>query len=101
MLENLYMIFRIYPFGVPKIRTVKKEAKHYHFDWTVIKDTGNRFENLMACHLLKWCFFMQDTHGRKIELRYFRDIDKREVNFVITEDSKPIYFIECKKKTKR
>jgi len=97
MLENLYMIFRIYPFGVPKIRTVKKEAKHYHFDWTVIKDTGNRFENLMACHLLKWCFFMQDTYGREIELRYFRDIDKREVDFVITEDSKPIYFIECKK----
>jgi len=101
MLENLYMLFRIYPFGAPKIRAVKKEAKHYHFDWTLIKDTGNRFENLMACHLLKWCFFMQDTHGREIELRYFRDIDKREVDFVITENSKPIYFIECKKKDQK
>jgi len=29
MLENLYMIFRIYPFGAPQIRAVKKEAKHY------------------------------------------------------------------------
>ena len=37
MLENLYMIFRIYPFGTPKIRAVKKEAKHYHLDWTVVK----------------------------------------------------------------
>ena len=27
-LENLYMIFRIYPFGAPSIRAVKKEAKH-------------------------------------------------------------------------
>ena len=98
MLENLYMIFRVYPFGAPKIRAVKKEAKHYHFDWTLIKETGKRFENLMACHLLKWCFFMQDTYGREIELRYFRDIDKREVDFVITEDSKPIYFIECKQR---
>jgi len=97
MLENLYMIFRIYPFGAPKIRAVKKEAKHYHFDWTLIKETGKRFENMIACHLLKWCFFMQDTMGREIELRYFRDIDKREVDFVITEDKKPIYFIECKK----
>ena len=53
MLENLYMIFRIYPFGAPKIRAVKKEAKHYHLDWTLIPDTGARFENLVACHLLK------------------------------------------------
>ncbi len=30
MLENLYMVFRIYPFGAPKLRAVKKEAKHYH-----------------------------------------------------------------------
>jgi len=46
MLENLYMIFRIHPFGAPKIRAVKKEAKHYHLDWTVVADTGFRFENL-------------------------------------------------------
>ncbi len=101
MLENLYMIFRVYPFGAPKIRAVKKEAKHYHFDWTVIKEKGKRFENMIACHLLKWCFFMQDTHGREIELRYFRDVDKREVDFVITEDTKPIYFIECKIRDKK
>ncbi len=101
MLENLYMIFRIYPFGAPKIRAVKKEAKHYHFDWTLIKDMGKRFENMIACHLLKWCFFLQDTQGRELELRYFRDIDKREVDFVITEDKNPIYFIECKKSGKK
>ena len=96
MLENLYMIFRIYPFGAPQIRAVKKEAKHYHLDWTVVKDRGKRFENLMACHLLKWCFFLQDTEGRDIELRYFRDVDRREVDFVIVEDGNPVHFIECK-----
>lgn len=97
ILENLYMIFRIYPFGAPKIRAVKKEAKHYHLDWTVVKDTGLRFENLTACHLLKWCHFMEDTEGREVELRYFRDIDKREVDFVLMEDGQPSRFIECKK----
>ncbi|MFC1869600.1 ATP-binding protein [Thermodesulfobacteriota bacterium] len=97
ILENLYMIFRVYPFGAPNIRAVKKEAKHYHLDWTVVKDIGPRFENLTACHLLKYCHFMSDTEGRDLELRYFRDIDKREVDFVITEDGKPIHFIECKK----
>ena len=96
MLENLYMIFRLYPFGAPRLRAVKKEAKHYHLDWTLVKDTGARFENLVACHLIKWCLFLQDTEGRDIELRYFRDTDKREVDFVIVEDGNPVHFIECK-----
>ena len=100
MLENLYMLFRIYPFGASRIRAVKKEPKHYHLDWTVVKDTGKRFENLVACHLLKWCFFLQDTEGRDIELRYFRDVDRREVDFVIVEDGNPVHFIECKKSGK-
>lgn len=100
ILENIYMIFRIYPFGAPKIRAVKKEAKHYHYDWTVIEDESLRFENLVACHLLKWCHFRQDYEGFDTELRYFRDIDRREVNFVIVENKKPVYFIECKLKHK-
>lgn len=98
MLENLYMIFRIYPFGAPRIRAVKKEAKHYHLDWTVIEGEGIRFENLVACHLLKWCFFVRDTEGYDMELRYFRDVDRREVDFVLMQEKKPIHFIECKKK---
>lgn len=97
MLENLYMIFRIYPFGAPRIRAVKKEAKHYHLDWTLLDDEGLRFENLVACHLLKWCYFVQDTEGFPMELRYFRDVDKREVDFVLLRDGQPIHFIECKK----
>ena len=101
MLENLYMIFRIYPFGAPQIRAVKKEAKHYHLDWTVISDWGLRFENLVACHLLKWCFYRQDGHGHDTEIRYFRDVDKREVDFVLMENRRPIHFIECKTKDKQ
>lgn len=96
ILENLYMIFRIYPFGAPRIRAVKKEAKHYHTDWTVVKEPGAKFENLVACHLLKWCHSLQDTEGRDVELRYFRDIDRREVDFVLVEDGLPLQFIECK-----
>ncbi|MDD5065543.1 MAG: ATP-binding protein [bacterium] len=96
ILENLYMIFRVYPFGSPRIRAVKKEAKHYHVDWTIVSDKGKRFENLVACHLLKWCYFLQDSEGRNVELRYLRDTDKREVDFVVVEDGKPVYFIECK-----
>jgi len=96
MLENLYMIFRIYPFGAPKIRALKKEAKHYHLDWTVVSDRAARFENLVAFHLLKWVFYLQDLEGRDAELCYFRDVDKREVDFVVMERGAPVSFIECK-----
>ncbi len=96
IMERLYGIYRISPFGSPKIRAVKKEQKHYHFDWSLIPNQGSRFENFVASHLLKWVHFEEDAKGRNLELRYFRDIDGREVDFVIMEDQKPIQMIECK-----
>ena len=96
VLERLYAIFRLPPFGSPRIRAVKKEAKHYHLDWTLVSETGLRFENLVAVHLQKWVHFMQDTRGRDCELRYFRDVDMREVDFVVLEDRKASLFVEAK-----
>ena len=46
--------------------------------------------------MLKWVHFEQDCFARDLELRYFRDIDGREVDFVVLENRKPIYLIECK-----
>ena len=96
ILENIYMIFRLPPFGSPLIRAVKKEQKHYHFDWTLVPDKGAKFENLVASHLLKWTHFQRDVYGEQMELRYFRDTDKREVDFCIMHDMKPEMFVECK-----
>ncbi len=96
VLERLFAIFRLAPFGAPRIRAVKKEQKHYHADWSTIVDRAARFENLVACHLLKWVQFEQDAHGRDVELGYFRDTDRREVDFVVTERRQPIRFVECK-----
>jgi len=95
-LERLYAVFRLAPFGAPRIRAVKKEQKHYHLDWTVVPSDAARFENLVACHLLKWVHFEQDTRGRDLELRYFRDIDGREVDFVVVEGRRPLLLVECK-----
>ena len=94
--ERFYGIFRIPPFGSSLLRSVKKEQKHYHLDWTLVTLDSLRFENMIACHLNKWVDFIQDTEGRDISLTYFRDIDKREVAFVIVENKEPIYGIECK-----
>lgn len=95
-LERLYAIFRVSPFGAPGIRAIKKAAKHYHMDWTSPAEMLRRFENLVACHLLKWVHFEQDAHGRDLDLRYFRDTDGREVDFVVTEHRRVLLAVECK-----
>jgi predicted AAA+ superfamily ATPase len=84
------------PFGAPKIRAVKKEQKHYHYNWALVPEEGARFENMIAGHLLKWVDYTFDTEGRELELRYFRDVDGREVDFIILERRKPILMVECK-----
>ncbi len=101
VLERLYSIFRVAPFtgsarGISKLRAVKKEQKHFQCDWGLVTNPGARFENLVACHLLKWVEFQVDTEGHDVQLRYFRDIDGREVDFVILHNQEPVAFIECK-----
>lgn len=98
--ERMYLIYRLSPFGSNKLRAVKKEQKHYHYNWAEVSDEGARFENLVAGHLLKWVHFQQDYEGRDIELAYFRDVDRREIDFIITENNHPIRAIECKLKHK-
>lgn len=95
--DAVYLSFRIAPFGAPKIRAVKKEQKLYLWDWAQIADEGARFENFVASHLLKYCHFIEDTEGDKMELRYLRDRDGREVDFVVIKNKKPLFAVEAKK----
>lgn len=96
ILERLMFVFRLAPFGPPRIKAVKKSRKHYHFDWTPIADQGVRFENLIAFHLLKECHYLEDVDGYDTELRFFRDVEGREVDFVQMKAGVPIRFVECK-----
>ncbi len=96
ILENLYLIYRISSFSSSKIRAVKKEKKLYFWDWSLCKDSGARFENLVGSQLLKYCNFREDTLGYKMDLCYIRDTDKREIDFVVVEDGKPKFAVECK-----
>ncbi len=96
VLERLYAVFRLPPLGAPRIRAVRKEQKHYHFDWSLVPSEPARFENLVASHLLKWVHFEEDARGRDVELRYFRDTDGREVDFVVVEGRRPLLLVEAK-----
>lgn len=96
ILDRVYFSFRVSPFGPPRIRAVKKAQKLYLWDWSSITNPGARFENLVAAQLLKYCHFIEDTEGHRMELRYLRDVDGREVDFVVLKDRKPLFAVECK-----
>jgi predicted AAA+ superfamily ATPase len=96
MLENLYLCFRVAPYGAPRIRAVKKERKLYLWDWSAVTDEGARLENLVASQLLKYCHRIEDTEGHRMELRFLRDTDRREVDFVVLQGKRPLFAVECK-----
>jgi predicted AAA+ superfamily ATPase len=96
ILENLYYCFRITPYGLPRLRAVRKLRKLYLWDWSLCRDESARFENLVASHLLKHCHLVEDTQGDEMSLRFLRDTAGREIDFVVLKNGKPELAVECK-----
>lgn len=96
ILEKMYVVFRIAPYGTSKVKAVKKEQKLYLWDWAQVSDPGTRFENLVASHLLKYCHYIEDTEGFEMDLRFIRNFEGREIDFVVLKNKKPIWAVECK-----
>jgi len=94
--ENLYYCYRIMPYGLPHLRAIKKERKLYLWDWSLCESDAARFENLVASHLLKYCHFREDTEGDDMSLRFLRDSQGREIDFVVLKNGKPEFGVECK-----
>lgn len=101
ILENFYYHFRIYPYTKSKVKSLKKMAKIYLWDWSQIENNeGAKFENMIASHLLKFCHFLIDTEGLRASLYYLRDIEKREVDFLVAINEKPWFLVEVKRSSK-
>lgn len=96
VLERFYYHFRIYPFNASTIKSLRKEAKLYLWDWSQVPDEGAKLENMVGSHLLKFCHYLHDVQGYKAELFHLRDIEKREVDFLVTVNKKPWMAIEVK-----
>lgn len=96
ILENLYFCFRIRPYGLPKLRAARKEKKLYMWDWSLCEAPGARFENLVASNLLKYCHRIEDGEGDRMELTFVRDAMRRELDFVVVRNGKPLFAVECK-----
>ena len=97
ILEKMYLVFSVRPYTKSLPRAVLKPPKVYFFDnGDVIGDEGARFENLIATSLLKRLHYLEDRDGYRYELRYIRDKEGREVDFVIVKDGKIEELIEAK-----
>jgi len=57
---------------------------------------GKRAETLCACHLLKAVQGWNDLGLGAFELRYVRDIQKREVDFLVVRNDEPWFLVEVK-----
>jgi len=96
ILERLFVVFRVHPYAAARGRILRKAAKLYFWDWSEVPDAGARFENLVASHLLKYVHWLHDVEGHRVDLRYVRDREKREVDFLLVRDGKPWVLIEAK-----
>ena len=96
LLARNYCAFKVPPYHRRLERALKKEAKYYLWDWSEVENEGPRFENLMAAHLLKWCHCCEDIFGVHSELFYLRDLQKREVDFLVVWERRPWLLVECK-----
>lgn len=96
ILEQFYYLFRLKPFSRRISRSLKKEAKAYLYDWVEVPDEALRFENLTAMHLYKAASLWRALGQANTELFYLRDKEKREADFLLTENGRPFIIIECK-----
>lgn len=91
-----YLGFLVRPYYKNINKALRKEPKWYLRDWSGIVDPGNRAETLVGCHLLKAVEYWTDTGEGSFELRYIRDKQKREVDFLIVRDAQPWILVEVK-----
>ena len=98
-LSRMYVCFCVFPYTRRLARAVQKPPKVYFFDNADIiceSDEGPRFENLVATHLLKKIHYLEDSQGLQFDLRYIRDKESREVDFIILKENKIFALIEVK-----
>lgn len=97
-LDTLFYVFRVPPFSGRIARALRAENKVYLYDILRIpaERTAARLENLAALHLKKACDFWTDTAEGDFSLRFVRDKEKREVDFLVLRDGKPWLLAECK-----
>jgi uncharacterized protein len=97
ILEALFIVFTVRPWHRNIARATLQSPKVYFFDTGLVRgDAGLRYENLVACALLKHVEWQQDAQGREVGLHYIRTKDGAEVDFCLSNGDQLTDLIECK-----
>jgi len=96
LLGELFYCFEVKPWTRSVKRSLRKEGKVYLWDPAEVPTPGPRFENLVACHLLKACDYWSDTGYGRFELFYLRNKEKEEIDFLVSCNQKPWLAVEAK-----
>jgi len=96
LLTRLHYGFLVRPWFANVAKALRKEPKWFLRDWSGVADDGARAETFVACHLLKAVENWTDLGFGDFELRYLRDKQKREVDFLVVRDRKPWFLVEVK-----
>lgn len=93
---SLHHGFVVRPWSMNLANALRKEPRWYLRDWSGVADPGKRFATLCACHLLKAVEGWTDLGLGEFELRYIRDRQGREVDFVVVRNGRPWFLAEAK-----
>ncbi|MSU36429.1 MAG: ATP-binding protein [Pedosphaera sp.] len=96
LLGRLHFGFIVRPWFKNVAKALRKEPKWFLRDWSGLTDDGARAETFVACHLLKAVEGWTDLGFGDFELRYLRDKQKREVDFLVVRERKPWFLVEVK-----
>jgi predicted AAA+ superfamily ATPase len=96
ILHQFYYSFPLLPYSTSLTRALRKASKVYLFDWSEVPEESLRLENMVALHLHKAAATWNARGEGHVAVRYLRDREKDEVDFVITERNRPICLVECK-----
>ena len=96
VLKSFFYCFTLQPWSTNINRSLLKEPKLYLCDWSIVEEPGQRLETFVACQLKKAIDFWNDYGFGKYNLYFLRDKEKKEVDFLITENNEPWILIEVK-----
>ena len=96
LFTRFYLSFTITPWSAKITRAIQKERKIYLWDIPRISDEAACFENLVALELYRAVTLWNDAGYGAFSLHFIRDKEKREVDFLIADERKPLLLVETK-----
>lgn len=95
-LKRLFLVFPVAPWSKRISRGLRKDKKWYFLDWTYAPEGAATLENMVAAGLYRCCIALSDMGAGDYRLYYVRTLDKREIDFVVTRDDRPLMAVEVK-----